>query len=232
MYPREIYKMELLKEYDNPVILNLLCKGIRYMIIFLPIYLSLKLLLYMSSLQRVIVAFIVTIFFIRFILLLFVNIVNKEKLKILSKEISRLKEQDRGDNKDYFHSLEPITEITNRSLLYRKEQKESLDVIKEHFKHSTPSDNEIWEEIEQYLDENQNYFAEKLVNSFPALSPDDIHIIWLMRLNIPNADIAAFYHIQQASLATRRYRLMKKMKVEKQDSIILFINRLFNDEPS
>lgn len=90
-------------------------------------------------------------------------------------------------------------------------------------------DNAAWEKIEQYVDDTQNLFVRKLINKYPALSQDDIHTILLMRLNVSNTEIAAFYNIQLASLATRRYRLIKKMNVQNHCSIGDFIKTLFND---
>lgn len=183
----------------------------------------------MNSIYVSILIFIAVCFFILSIILILQNFVSQERLKIQSAEInylSRLYKQQRTElldkselKKKLMTSSQPLT---NKQNLSEQEIKELLKC--------TQFCDKDWDRIRQYINDTQNMFVWKLINKYPALSREDINIVLLMRLNISNAEIAAFYNIQLSSLATRRYRLMKKMGLRSNTSIVEFINNLFNDE--
>ena len=87
-----------------------------------------------------------------------------------------------------------------------------------------------WIKIEEFINNTQNQFVHRLAYNFPKLTQEDIHVILLMRLNLTNNEIANFFNIQPLSLNTKRYRLKKKMELDKDLLIGEYINKLFTQE--
>ena len=81
-----------------------------------------------------------------------------------------------------------------------------------------PSNENDWQYLELRFDNMYNGFIRKLRDCYP-LSNEDIHLIILMCLGVGNKQIASYYHIQLASLATHRYRIAKKMRLKEVKSI-------------
>lgn len=184
----------------------------------------------MNDLYLTILVLVVAIFFILFLILLFSNIVYKEKLSLLFAEVNQLRRLCKTDKtREPIENSNLMNDFAVNSKIRVDEQNILPCNIKEYLNNPKLCDNAAWEKIEQYVDDTQNLFVRKLINKYPALSQDDIHTILLMRLNVSNTEIAAFYNIQLASLATRRYRLIKKMNVQNHCSIGDFIKTLFND---
>lgn len=183
----------------------------------------------MNSIYVSILIFIAVCFFILSIILILQNFVSQERLKIQSAELNYLSQLYKQQRTELLDKSELKKKLmissqspTNKHNLGELEIKELLKC--------TQFCDKDWDRIRQYINDTQNMFVWKLINKYPALSREDINIVLLMRLNISNAEIAAFYNIQLSSLATRRYRLMKKMELRSNTSIVEFINNLFNDE--
>lgn len=81
-----------------------------------------------------------------------------------------------------------------------------------------PSNDNDWQYLESRFDNTYNGFIRKLRNCYP-LSNEDIHLIILVCLGVGNKQIASYYHIQLASLATHRCRIAKKMGLKETKSI-------------
>ncbi|WP_221657151.1 helix-turn-helix transcriptional regulator [Bacteroides salyersiae] len=81
-----------------------------------------------------------------------------------------------------------------------------------------PSNDDDWQYLESRFDNAYNGFIRKLRNCYP-LSNEDVHLIILICLGVGNKQIASYYHIQLASLATHRYRIAKKMGLKETKSI-------------
>ena len=92
-----------------------------------------------------------------------------------------------------------------------------------------PSDDKDWHCLEAYFDNTYDGFIQKLRNNYP-LSNEDIHLIILICLEVSNKQIASYYHIQLASLATHRYRIAKKMGLKEVKSIYEAITGMLRNE--
>ena len=92
-----------------------------------------------------------------------------------------------------------------------------------------PSDDKDWHCLEAYFDNTYDGFIQKLRNNYP-LSNEDIHLIILICLEVSNKQIASYYHIQLASLATHRYRIAKKMGLKEVKSINEAITGMLRNE--
>ena len=89
-----------------------------------------------------------------------------------------------------------------------------------------PSDDKDWHCLEAYFDNTYDGFIQIFPVSHPHRYPGALHrdcqpshLIILICLEVSNKQIASYYHIQLASLATHRYRIAKKMGLKEVKSI-------------
>lgn len=145
------------------------------------------------------------------------NIRYQKQIKIQSEEIKQLNLKYQTS----YNNLKSMTHL-NESKLNEHEIKILL--------RNKPFQQTHWNKIEIFINNTQHNFTQQLINNFPTLTQEDIHIILLIRLHLSNKEIAEFYNIQLSSLSTKRYRLKKRMRLSDNVPIIDFINKLFTYE--
>lgn len=172
----------------------------------------------MNNLYFIITICLLNIFILSSVILYIWNIKYQKQMKIQFEEIKllNLKHQKSCNN------LKPTPHLDENKL--------NENEIKSLLKHK-PFQQTNWDRIEDYINETQKQLIKKLINNYPTLTREDIHIIVLIRLHFSNKEIADFFNIQLSSLNTKRYRLKKKMELNDKIPIIDFINKLFTDEP-
>lgn len=69
-------------------------------------------------------------------------------------------------------------------------------------------------------------FKMKLETSFPGLSDQEKKLATLIRLNLSNKEIATLLSISPKSVEVSRYRLKRKLGLEKEDNLLQFINTI------
>ncbi|KAF0129088.1 MAG: putative permease [Bacteroidetes bacterium] len=69
-------------------------------------------------------------------------------------------------------------------------------------------------------------FKMKLDTSFPGLSDQEKKLATLIRLNLSNKEIATLLSISPKSVEVSRYRLKRKLGLEKEDNLLQFINTI------
>ena len=107
-------------------------------------------------------------------------------------------------------------------------QKENVDVnvIRRMLKtiQGTPTSN--WNEFEARFTAINQSFYDKLKKDFPELSQTDQKICALVKLNFPSKDMAKLLGISVESVHTSRYRLRRKLGLERNDNLEEFINSI------
>lgn len=107
-------------------------------------------------------------------------------------------------------------------------QKDSIDVnvIKRMLKtiQGNPASN--WNEFEARFTAINQSFYDKLKNDYPQLSQTDQKICALVKLNFPSKDMAKLLGISVESVHTSRYRLRRKLGLERADNLEEFINKI------
>lgn len=83
-----------------------------------------------------------------------------------------------------------------------------------------------WEEIRSYFDQLSPSFFHELENSSTDLSPADKKLAVLIHLRIDSQDAANILHIARSSIKTARYRLKKKLNLENEESLDLYLMNL------
>jgi len=139
---------------------------------------------------------------------------NKELLEVKNKELTtftlKLIEKD-----GFLNELKEKIED--------KKEKISLQEIKQIIKKITINNAENWEEFEaKFVDVNKEFY-ENLHAHFPKLTRGDRKLCALLKLNLSSKEMARLMGISVESVHTMRYRLRKKLGLEKGDDLTDFM---------
>ncbi|GHN01096.1 hypothetical protein WSM22_25850 [Cytophagales bacterium WSM2-2] len=83
-----------------------------------------------------------------------------------------------------------------------------------------------WDDFRQIFEQVHQDFFQRLQRNSQDLTPSDLRLASLIRLNIPSKDIAVVLGISPDSLRIARYRLRKKLGMTQGDSLSHFIGSL------
>jgi DNA-binding CsgD family transcriptional regulator len=93
----------------------------------------------------------------------------------------------------------------NRKALYRHNRTKSIDLPKR-------------------TEETTLSFEEQLIKNFPNLTAYDVDLALMIKGRKTSKEIAEALNISQQSANTARYRLRKKLKLNREDDLFVFLN--------
>ncbi|TNE63916.1 MAG: hypothetical protein EP344_04060 [Bacteroidetes bacterium] len=82
---------------------------------------------------------------------------------------------------------------------------------------------DYWEQFQLNFDQVHQQFAKKLHLQHPQLSPNDIRLCCLIRINMTNKEIASIQNISLSAVEKSKYRLKKKLLLDKDADLNLYI---------
>lgn len=85
---------------------------------------------------------------------------------------------------------------------------------------------EDWEQFQLYFEEVHNGFFDTLKGRYPDLTPNELRLAALAKLNMSIKEAAAIMGITPASVKTARYRLRKKLEMETGENLTKFLMAL------
>lgn len=174
------------------------------------------------------------------ILIIGMLIYNRQRLKIRKNrtelENTRLKEQ----------KLEQDLASVNRQLtthsLHLVQKNETMKELKKHISNINHQDevsrnlqslknlvdysfnlDEDWERFRLYFEEVHTGFFDVLKERYPDLTPNELRLSALVKLNLTSKEIAALMGITSNSVKTARYRLRKKLGMETEENLTEFM---------
>ena len=103
----------------------------------------------------------------------------------------------------------------------RKEIKGVVKMIERNF-----VQDKDWDDFRQIFEQVHQDFFHQLQSRADDLTPADLRLASLIRLNIPSKDMATLLGISSDSLRIGRYRLKKKLMIESGHSLNQFINNI------
>lgn len=106
-----------------------------------------------------------------------------------------------------------------------RERKKLMETFEKDIKNKVAVDKQT-EEFYKQIDTINESFHRKLHKQFPELTKNDIRLCSLIRIKIDSQEIATLQNISLASLNTARYRLRKKLRLDKDDSLDDFIQNI------
>ncbi len=86
--------------------------------------------------------------------------------------------------------------------------------------------NNSWNEFEKIFNNIHSAFFTKLLEVCPELTPTEIKIAALLKLNLNTKEIAALTYKSEAGIKSTRYRLRKKLNLNSDDSLIPYLMQL------
>jgi tetratricopeptide (TPR) repeat protein len=107
----------------------------------------------------------------------------------------------------------------------RRDQKKQLKQLQQQINHSFNHDH-YWEEFRQMFEQVHHAFFNNLKKYCDKLTPSDLRLVALLKMNLPSGDIATLLSVSQDSLRVMRYRLRKKLNIEQGESLTSFIQSL------
>ncbi len=82
---------------------------------------------------------------------------------------------------------------------------------------------QAWEDFETHFKSVHPLFMENLINNFPKLSSGEIKLCALLRLNLNSKEIASILFQNPQSIDIARYRLRKKMNLNRDENLNSFL---------
>lgn len=83
-----------------------------------------------------------------------------------------------------------------------------------------------WESFQELFEKVHEDFYRRLMARAPDLSPAEIRLCCLLKLNLPSKDIAAMLGISPDSLRVSRYRLRKKLQLKAKEKLSRYVIEL------
>jgi CheY-like chemotaxis protein/DNA-binding CsgD family transcriptional regulator len=88
------------------------------------------------------------------------------------------------------------------------------------------SDERIWEDFLTRFENVYESFYKRLQERCPDLTPGELRLCALLRLNVSTKDIAAITFQNPQSIDTARYRLRRKLNLDPDDNLVDFLLKL------
>ncbi|MDF9796471.1 tetratricopeptide (TPR) repeat protein/DNA-binding CsgD family transcriptional regulator [Catalinimonas alkaloidigena] len=142
---------------------------------------------------------------------------NKEILQIKNKELT-------NSTLQLIAKDELLNEIKTELIDMHKESKEPE--LKRVITNIKLNKEQNWLAFENRFNSVNNDFFERLKEKFPKLKPYDLKICALIKLDFSGKEMAQLLGITPESANTSRYRLRKRLGLEKQDNLKEFIDRI------
>jgi tetratricopeptide (TPR) repeat protein len=125
---------------------------------------------------------------------------------------------------------EMLAELSEKIVAIEKEttSPESKDTIKKIANELQKSQaDEIWKEFSVRFKEVHGEFYNRLLQKFPALTPNELKLCAFLRLNMSTKDISELTGQRVTSIETARYRLRQKLGIANSDvNLITFLSSI------
>ncbi|GAA3589377.1 tetratricopeptide repeat protein [Flavivirga amylovorans] len=80
-------------------------------------------------------------------------------------------------------------------------------------------DDNNWENFSRYFQEVHKDFNSNVKQKFPELTPNELRLMSLLKMNLSSKEIANILNISQEGIKKARYRLRKKLNISTEDSL-------------
>jgi DNA-binding CsgD family transcriptional regulator len=104
----------------------------------------------------------------------------------------------------------------------KAERAERIHSLKKAINHDINSD-ENWNDFNMIFSQVHKDFFTNIQNQIEDISPAELRLCSLLRLNLHSQEIATILGISTDSLRIARYRLRKKLGLRKNDSLVNFL---------
>ena len=99
--------------------------------------------------------------------------------------------------------------------------KAKSNLILQHIRENISQEDQ-WQVFQENFDLIHKDFFKKLKKLYPQLTPTDLRMAVLIRLNYTSKEIAEMQNISLRGVETARYRLRKKLQLTEEDNLYDF----------
>jgi tetratricopeptide (TPR) repeat protein/DNA-binding CsgD family transcriptional regulator len=165
-------------------------------------------------------------------------LIRKQEMQLKAKERQLLEDQLELKNKDVAakalvihrtnktlqHIGQELLSLHNKIDTNNTEAQEVLRNIIHNLE--VYSKNNAWKEFDTAFKEVNNEFYNKLLNYSPNLTPSEIKLAALLKLNFSTKEIEAITFKSESGIKSTRYRLRQKLNLASDDNLIAFLMKL------
>ena len=83
-----------------------------------------------------------------------------------------------------------------------------------------------WERFQSYFEDLHKGFAQKIKDIAPEISPGELRLISLLKMNLNSQEMASVLNISQEGIKKARYRLRKKLGLDTTESLEDFLSNI------
>jgi DNA-binding CsgD family transcriptional regulator/predicted nucleic acid-binding Zn ribbon protein len=140
--------------------------------------------------------------------------INHKNKQLVSKSLSIVQK------KELLNEIQKTAENTDNTSVSR-----SLTKISNIVDYSDKLDKE-WDEFRIYFEEANVGFYSELKSISNELTPNDLKLSALLKLNLSNKEISSLLNITVDGVKKARYRLRKKLNLTKEENLVLFMQEI------
>ena len=154
--------------------------------------------------------------------------VNNLKNKNLKTELDSTKSELDNITMNYIYNNQKLQKIRNQIAETSKHtdsipQKSIHHILKEIDREM--KNNDYWDKFEHQFNKSHDNFLERFKQTYPDLSMRELRICAYLRMGLSNNEIATLMNVTTGTIATSRYRIRKKLKLEERKSLTKMILR-------
>ena len=123
--------------------------------------------------------------------------------------------------------MEMQKEIMEMDLTFGTKNKQlniRLNALKSKFTIATRND--AWTRFNHYYSQNHPNFTQRLSKQFAGITPTELKICALLRMNMTSKDIASLLFLEVESVKSFRYRIRKKLNLDSEDNLVNFLIKI------
>jgi DNA-binding CsgD family transcriptional regulator/tetratricopeptide (TPR) repeat protein len=176
--------------------------------------------------------------------IIFLRRINKRDRQLLqTKEalVKAVEEQQQLKELQMQHELELKENQLSAMTLQMRQKNELMQELKESLDqhHELSRDQNLqkiigkgqnqekeWTDFNTHFESINKHFYTRLRQAYPEISPNDLRLCALIRLNLSSKEMAGILNISTESVKTARYRLRKKLQLNTEDNLTGFIMNL------
>lgn len=151
------------------------------------------------------------------------NLRNRSELENKSKELASVAMQMTYKNELLTRVRQKLRKVSGK-MLHRESKQQVEGLIKTLEKDIM--NQEDWEKFEVHFDQVHEDFLKKLRTTFPQLTPKDLRLCAYLRMNLSSKEIAPLLNISIRGVEISRYRLRKKLYLDRDINLTDFMMNL------
>ncbi len=120
------------------------------------------------------------------------------------------------------HKNEILTGLKEDLILIKKENGRGIEEMEKKINVELQNEDQ-WKEFDIYFNQVNQYFYQSLIERHPGLTSNDLRLCSLIRINLSTKEIAFLLNISVRAVEQGRYRLKKRLDLEKEEDLNKYI---------